>query len=337
MRVLSDAAWLAFVFCMALLSACRGTRVGSELQRNGDEIVVAGRYFHTGVPVVLWTDVGGYDAYRVERRFVPPDQASWEASSKAGIETPNRYGTRRVPLSEADAEHARAGQWTLETLRGHVDQFVIHYDVAGTSRNCFRVLHDARCLSVHFMIDLDGTIYQTLDAKERAWHAGSANDRSVGVEIANIGAYPPEEASVVLNKWYTKDTDGTRVAIPADLAAAGVRTPNYVARPARPDPVLGMMHGREYVQYDFTRDQYRALAHLAATLHVALPNINLEAPRDEHGNVLPRAMSETELAGFRGLLGHCHVTANKVDPGPALDWENLLTDAQRLVLTGSTH
>jgi len=36
---------------------------------------------------------------------------------------------------------------------------------------CFKVLHDHRDLSVHFMLDLDGTIYQTLDLKERAWHA----------------------------------------------------------------------------------------------------------------------------------------------------------------------
>ena len=41
------------------------------------------------------------------------------------------------------------------------------------------------------MLDLDGTIYQTLDLKERAWHATTSNSRSVGIEIANIGAYPP--------------------------------------------------------------------------------------------------------------------------------------------------
>ena len=36
--------------------------------RKGDEIVICGQYFHTGAPVVLWTDPGGYDAYRTERR-----------------------------------------------------------------------------------------------------------------------------------------------------------------------------------------------------------------------------------------------------------------------------
>src|SRR2546425_618787 len=36
--------------------------IGQLLPRNGDEILVAGNYFHTGTPVVLWTDPGGYDA-----------------------------------------------------------------------------------------------------------------------------------------------------------------------------------------------------------------------------------------------------------------------------------
>jgi tyrosyl-tRNA synthetase len=51
-------------------------------------------------------------------------------------------------------------------------------------RQCFKVLHDARDLSVHFMLDLDGTIYQTLDLKERAWHATTSNSRSVGAARA---------------------------------------------------------------------------------------------------------------------------------------------------------
>ena len=39
-------------------------RPGDFLQRRGDEIVVCGQLVHTGAPVVLWLDAGGYDAYR---------------------------------------------------------------------------------------------------------------------------------------------------------------------------------------------------------------------------------------------------------------------------------
>ena len=316
------------------LGACAPPRVGSELRRRGDEIVVAGRFFHTGAPVVLWTDPDGYDAYRVERRFVPADEAGWEASHKAGLETPNRYGTRRVDLTPEEADAARAGNWTLPMLQKHVDQFVIHYDVAGTSRSCFRVLHDARCLSVHFMIDLDGTIYQTLDAKERAWHASHANDRSVGVEIANIGAYPPDQAGTVLPQWYTQDERGTRVSLPTRLGDGGIRTPGFVARPARPDPITGPIHGEPFTQYDFTPEQYESLARLAAALHIALPRIALDCPRDAAGAPLARACSPEEWAAFHGLIGHFHLTDGKVDPGPAFQWNNLLERARAVASVG---
>ena len=93
-------------------------------------------------------------------------------------------------LTDEEIERVRGGGWDLPLLQRVVDQFVIHFDVCGTSRQCFKVLQDMRGLSVHFMLDLDGTIYQTLDLKERAWHATSSNSRSVGIEIANIGAYP---------------------------------------------------------------------------------------------------------------------------------------------------
>jgi N-acetyl-anhydromuramyl-L-alanine amidase AmpD len=42
---------------------------------------------------------------------------------------------------------------------------------------------------VHFLLDVDGTIYQTLDLHEKAFHATYANDFSIGVEIAHPGAW----------------------------------------------------------------------------------------------------------------------------------------------------
>src|SRR4051812_11779530 len=67
-------------------------RSGSELVRSGDEIMVCGKLFHTGAPVVLWVDPGGYDAYRTEKRFGPATRAS------AG----RTYGIRMGPLTDAE-------------------------------------------------------------------------------------------------------------------------------------------------------------------------------------------------------------------------------------------
>ena len=174
------------------------SRTGQLEPRRGDEIVAAGQFFHTGTRVVLWLDPGGYDAYRVERRFAPIEKSDWSNSCAEvkSLKTPNRYGLRQKILTPNEVERVRGGGWDLPLLQGVVDQFVIHFDEAGTSRTCFLVLQDDRDLSVHFMLDLDGTIYQTLDLKERAWQATTSNDRSVGVEVANVGAYRAVRAVV---------------------------------------------------------------------------------------------------------------------------------------------
>jgi len=312
----------------ALLLASCASRPGAELRRDGDEIMAAGRLFHTGARVVLWTEPGGYDAYRVEKRFAPWEASQWD-NEKPFAFTPNRYGPRRG-VDDETRERVRGGGWTLDELRERVDQVVLHYDASGTSRNCFRVLHDERGLSIHFMIDLDGTIYQTLDLKERAWHATVANDRSIGIEIANIGAYPP--GSPTLARWYARDEHGPRVALPSWLGDGGVRTPGFVARPARPEPVRGVVGGRELEQYDFTPEQYEALSRLVAALTRIFPRIEPDYPREglrDGGGVLTRVLTPEEFASFRGVLGHWHIQENKVDPGPALDWERVVAPARR--------
>jgi N-acetylmuramoyl-L-alanine amidase len=315
------------ILSVCLLGCAARARPGAELKRTGDEIVVCGRYFHTGAPVVLWTDPGGYDAYRVERRFVPLDQASWEKTAPH-LKTPNRLGLR-AGLSEAETERVRGGGWDLPTLQRVVDQFVIHYDAAGTSRSCFRILHDIRGLSVHFLLDVDGTIYQTMDVKERAWHATIANDRSVGVEIANIGAFGMNDKDPFA-RWYATDADGrTRVAIPADLDGGGVRTPGFVGRPARPAIVVGEVQGQTLRQWDFTPQQYEALASLTATLCTALPRVRCDYPRDQQGAPVARQLSPEDLAAYSGLIGHYHIQKDKIDPGPALQWERVVAEARR--------
>lgn len=62
-------------------------------------------------------------------------------------------------------------------------------------------------VSSHFLIDLDGTIYQLVDDNDIAWHAGvsewkgqdNVNDFSIGIELVNANdgkmPYPPEQLS----------------------------------------------------------------------------------------------------------------------------------------------
>lgn len=373
----------AAVCLLAAASGCAAPRPrpGDELLRRCDEIVVCGRLFHTGTRVVLWTDPGGFDAYRVHRRFTNRDEIA-PSRPAAGCDTPHRYTPLRGGLSDEVAGRVQENGWTLHDLQTVVDQFVIHYDVCGSSRRCFEVLHDIRGLSVHFLLDVDGTIYQTLDLKERARHAGQANDRSIGVEIAHMGAYADPSA---LDEWYERDERGVRLR-PVGSAVRTVDTHRTddpgsarsaqrtlqmnnhgadgrrIFRPARGELIFGRINGTRLYQYDFTPEQYDALAHLTATLVRVLPGIRLDIPRDhrpvqlwhdavpgkqlfEFARTLSMAdlfapgvrpvrrdvLPEEALAGYRGLLGHYHVTRQKSDPGPAFDWERLLGDVRELL------
>ena len=306
---------------------------GSHEKRAGDEIVAAGQFFHTGTPVVLWMDPGGYDAYRVERRFAPLKESDY-ADSRPHLDspaTPNRYDIRERNLTPEQLERVRGGGWDLPTLQSNVDQFVLHYDAAGLSRTCFKVLQDSRDLSVHFMLDLDGTIYQTLDLKERARHAGAANTRSIGVEIANLGAYGPAEKSPLAD-WYKKGTDGrTVITLPKQGGPPPQRVPHFIARPARREPVAGETQGRQLSQYEFTPQQYKALAKLTAALCAIFPRMTCDYPREADGRLMTHKMPDAMSQDYHGVLGHYHLQTNKVDPGPAVQWDYLIGEARRLL------
>lgn len=332
MPILTDVAVLVQVLSgVCMVAEDPGSVPGARLARRGDEIVVCGQLFHTTAPVVLWMDPGGYDAYRVERRFSPIERSGWKESQEDGLRSPSRFGLRSRGLSPEELEGVRGGGWDLPLLQRTVDQFVIHYDVCGTSRTCFRVLHDERGLSVHFMLDADGTIYQTMDLKESAWHATIANQRSIGIEIAHIGAYPPDRAAP-LDRWYSRDPEGrTRLTIPGGPERAGLRDLDADLRPARDEPVVGTIQGQELKQYDFTPAQYDSLVKLTAALCTIFPKIKCDYPRDEAGQLIRRKLPDEVLSSYGGLLGHYHIQTNKTDPGPAFDWDRVVAGARGLM------
>jgi N-acetylmuramoyl-L-alanine amidase len=305
------------------------TGCGSRPARQGDEIIVAGQYVHTGTRVVTWLDRGGLDAYRVES---PADKEDAEYRSSVNDRAlSNRYDFRDTGLPADELARVRRDGWTLPTLQKVVDQFVLHYDTTGTSHQTFKVLQEGRGLSVHFLIDLDGTIYQTLDVQERAWHATSANSRSVGVEIANIGGYGPGESNR-LAEWYARDASNqVQITFPARIGDGRQLTKNFVGHPARPDPVKGVVQGRELIQYDFTPQQYAALIRLTAALCRTLPKINCDYPRDDAGQLISQKLPDDQLAAYQGVLGHYHIQTNKLDPGPALQWDYVIGEARKLI------
>lgn len=91
---------------------------------------------------------------------------------------------------------------------------ILHYTGMKTAREALDRLTDIESkVSAHYTVDMDGTIYQHVDEKNRAWHAGAGawksykdiNRRSIGIEIVNKGhqygyhVFPEEQMCAVKN------------------------------------------------------------------------------------------------------------------------------------------
>ena len=76
---------------------------------------------------------------------------------------------------------------------------VLHYTATPSCAEALDILRDPNRspgrVSAHYLVDVDGTIFQLVDESKRAWHAGigswgnvrDVNSASIGIEIQNVG------------------------------------------------------------------------------------------------------------------------------------------------------
>jgi N-acetylmuramoyl-L-alanine amidase len=82
---------------------------------------------------------------------------------------------------------------------------VIHHTSDDTAQRALATLTDpAREVSAHYLVGRDGTIWQLVDERKRAWHAGvshlgadtDVNSDSIGIELDNDGDEPFPDAQI---------------------------------------------------------------------------------------------------------------------------------------------
>jgi N-acetylmuramoyl-L-alanine amidase len=135
-----------------------------------------------------------------------------------------------------------------------------------------------------------------------------------------------------LTEWYHQDgKGGTVITIPARYGPTPERNTNLVERPARKKPITGEVQHEKLSQYDFTPQQYKALAKLTATLCTVFPKITCDYPREADGKLMTHKLPNDQLNKYHGVMGHYHIQTNKVDPGPALQWDYVIGEARRLM------
>lgn len=200
----------------------------------------------------------------------------------------------------------KADKGCYTDLSGQPDRkptmFVNHWDVCLSSESCATVLN-RRGISVHFLIDNDGTIFQMLDTQHKAWHAGisngvGGNPKGIGVEISN--AYYPK-----YQEWYVKNGFGER-----------------------PIQENGWVHGKKLDQFtDFYPIQLQALKALWKACHVGI-GIPLEYPKNSLGNIETGVNKDCVKGRFSGVCNHYNFTKGKIDCA-GLDLPTLLSDVKK--------
>lgn len=162
---------------------------------------------------------------------------------------------------------------------GAITSIVLHHTAGeGDGSAIFKTLI-RRKLGVHFTINRDGVIIQHADLETATFHAGLANNFSVGIEIASRGVAP---------------------------SLPGKKREEY------DDEVRGRK--RRFLRfYDSQTEATRSLCKDLCTLL----NLPFTFPMDGK-RVSRETLTKAELTAHKGLLGHLHISARKIDPSPHL-------------------
>jgi hypothetical protein len=247
-------------------------------------IVVCGKKFDIGTRVVLWDEKGGLNGYDESKLITQEENRQTGAVTKKTI-AGKRYSKRStLPVD-------------FNMLKNIVTQFFLHHSGLYHSSTTFAVLHNERKLSVHFILDDDGTLYQTLDLVECAWHGGKNNGCSVGIEI---------------------DSRALASKVPDAYNKYNCERHNVAPHKSRFDKLQkNFING-----YEFTDKQYETLIRLGKGLMDLFPKINSnpDFPRDAKGRVVKEAFDSLKHCGF---ICHYHASDNKIDP-ISFDFERFL-------------
>ena len=245
-------------------------------------IIIANQEFVVDAPVKNWHETG------------------WDATIEACVQTQTPCPEGVLPFGETKNKAPRRYAFRpqlrqygknppLAAVKALLTQFIFHHDGCADSAMCWQVLHNERGLSCHFLVDNDGTIYQTIDLAYMAYHAAEYNIPSIGVEISNRG-------EAAKNQDYYSKHGKTR-----DITTVTV-------------------NGSKILTFGFTKEQMVSMRKLCTALTRLLPNIPVEYPQDAPGqqswNTLLVNGREGGAFSFKGYMGHYHCTERKWDPGP---------------------
>jgi len=237
---------------------------------SNTSIVVCGQKYDIGTRVVLWDEPKGFCAYDTEA-YETEDRKTGKVSVVKG----KRYRSRL----------ALGGTPDFEKLKTIAIQLTFHHSGLYRSKDTFETLQQ-RGLSVHYICDDNGILYQTLDVRERAYHVGLMNFLSIGIEIdsrAVAGKYPDAYDETHQKKY-----------------GVGPRKVKF-----------DTIHGMKMKGFDYSDAQYATLIKLARVIVKIFPLIKPDFPRDENGQIIKTQIDN--LKQYHGFITHYQNTVKKID------------------------
>lgn len=164
-------------------------------------------------------------------------------------------------------------------------------------------------VSVPFVIGRNGNIYNLFASKYWSYHLGpgaiggnsAMSKECIGIEISNIGPL-----KLVGSNLVTTYSD-------SDVYCTLAETQYYTKLPAK-------YRGYEYFA-TFTAAQYEAISKLIKFL-CAKYNIPKKFVNEPERYEI---MTEQGFVGFTGIVTHVNCRKDKVDIGPAFDWNRVIT------------
>lgn len=255
------------------------------MRKPSGNLIIAGQTFKIDAPVINFREPPYWDA---TREYCVPTETDPAPTCKPGGVP---YGNLPKPYTKRYSTRPMLRRYgmnpPLDAVKAVIKQFVVHHDGCSSADMCFAVLHNERGLSCHFLIDNDGTIYQTIDLSLMAYHAAEWNTASIGVEFCNRGDAKKEP------NYY----------------ASGRFGPQRDVKPCK-------INGHTILAFDYTPAQYDAFTRLSRALQRLLPNLPAEFPQAGAGVQSWDTMPTSASFAFSGYIGHYHLTNQKWDPGP---------------------
>ncbi|MFT3700276.1 MAG: N-acetylmuramoyl-L-alanine amidase [Kofleriaceae bacterium] len=258
--------------------------------RPSGVLYIGNQPFKTDLKLVNFNDPPYWNATRNTCMITATDP-TWHCLRVAGIPGDVPYGKLPKPYSQRYSWRRPLFNFKdnppYEAVKSVVRQFVIHHDGCNNADMCWSVLQNERGLSVHFILDNDGTIYQTIDLGLMAYHASEWNTYSIGVEMCNKGD------AIAFPNWYSSGKYGPK----RDVKTIKINNSTIKA-------------------YTYTKEQMDSLTGLGRVLQRLLPNLPAEFPQASPGKQQWNTINHDVSMKFAGYIGHYHLWDQKWDPGP---------------------